>query len=330
MTASLNILLPFMNSPKSSPARDAPTDKDVQALLVRHHCPTPLHALRTLLLGHIASPRLDVSPMAPLAQAWGGELPEFASSAEVEEVMRVIVQGLWNRLSEHQSPRNPFRLPRFEVSPTRQALHDLARMRSQELKGFVDGLFGTEDEMLLPQKAHEAVAALAELHAMFDGAAALVADETKAAPDQELKGLLRNLQQMTIVADEQLNKAVQSCKRARGQRLETMATVMSRKIMAAGDDDREEHDVTGHDDEEPDFIESPLSQNVTRSGVTVRVDIYGDSNNRWILEIVDAENTSHVWDEHFETDQQALDEALRALDEEPLEFLGRTAEQPLN
>jgi hypothetical protein len=317
-----------MTSPKTPPGSGA-SDKDVQALLVRHHCPTPLHALRTLLLGHIASPRLDVSPMAPLAQAWGGELPEFASSDEIEEVMQVIVQGMWNRLSEHQNSRNPFRLPRFEVAPTRRALHALARLRAQELKGFVDGLFGTEDEMLLPQKAHQAVVALAELHAMFDGAAGLLADESKPAPDQELKGLLRNMQQMTIAADDLINKAVQSCKRARGQRLETMATVMSRKIMAAGDD-AEEQDVTGRDYEEPDFIESPLSQSVTRNGVTVRVDIYGDSNDRWILEIVDAENTSHVWDEHFETDQQALDEALRALDEESLEFLGRTAEQPLN
>ena len=88
--------------------------------------------------------------MARLAQAWGGELPEFASAAEVEEVMHVLMQGLWNRLAEHQSTRNPFRLPRFEVAATRQALHDLARMRAQELQGFVDGLFGSEDEMLLP------------------------------------------------------------------------------------------------------------------------------------------------------------------------------------
>ena len=316
-----------MSTPKSPSGANA-SDKDLQALLLRLRCPTPLHALRTLVLGHITSPRLEVSPMAPLAQAWGGELPEFASADEVEEVMQVLVHGLWNRLSEHQNSRTPFRLPRFEVLPTRQALLDLARMRAQELKGFVDGLFGTEDEMLLPQKAHEAVVALSELHAMFDGAAGLLADDSMPAPAQELKGLLRNLQQMTIVADEHINKAVQSCKRARGQRLETMATVMSRKIMSAGyDDDQDE--VTAHDDE-PDFIESPLSQHVTRNGVTVRVDIYGDSDNRWILEIVDAENTSHVWDEHFETDQQALDEALRALDEEPLEFLGRNAQQPLN
>ena len=163
------------SKPPSGPA--AATDKDVQALLLRLQCPTPLHVLRTLFLGSLASPRLDVSPMAPVAQAWGGEMPEFASTAEVEEVFGMLVQGLWNRLSEHQSSRHPFRLPRFEVADTRQALHDLARMRAQELKGFVDGLFGSEDEMLLPKKAHEAVVALSELHAMFDGAAALLADE---------------------------------------------------------------------------------------------------------------------------------------------------------
>ena len=317
------------SNPPSGP--NAASDKDVQALLVRLRCPTPLHVLRTLFLGSIASPRLEVSPMAPVAQAWGGEMPNFALASEVEEVVAVLVQGLWNRLSEHQSTRNPFRLPRFEVLATRQALRDLARMRAQELKGFADGLFGPEDEMLLPKKAHEAVVALSELHAMFDGAAGLLADEAKPAPADELKALLRNLLQMTIIVDELINKAVQSCKRACGQRLETMSTVMSRKIAATGSDDKEGNGVTERDDdEELDFIESPLSQGVTRNGVEVRVEIYGDSQGGWILEIVDAENTSHVWDEHFETDQQALTEALRALDEEPLEFLGRAVDRPLN
>ena len=320
-----------MSTSKPPSGSNTGTDKDVQSLLLRLRCPTPLHVLRTLFLGHIASPRLDVSPMAPVAQAWGGEMPEFASTEAVEEVVEVLVHGLWNRLSEHQSTRNPFRLARFEVLPTRQALHDLARVRTRELKGFVDGLFGPETEMLLPQKAHEAVVALAELHAMFDGAARLLADEAKPAPTDELKALLRNLQQLTIVADEQINKAVQSCKRARGRRLETMATVMSRKITATGSDDTEGQDLTEHDDDqEPDFIESPLSQSITRNGVEVRVEIYGDSQGGWILEIVDAENASHVWDEHFETDQQAMTEAIRALDEEPLEFLGRAANRPLN
>lgn len=64
-----------MSSTQSPPGRGTPTDKDVQALLARHHCPTPLHALRTRLLGAIASPRIEVSPMTPLGEAWGGELP---------------------------------------------------------------------------------------------------------------------------------------------------------------------------------------------------------------------------------------------------------------
>jgi hypothetical protein len=75
-----------------------------------------------------------------------------------------------------------------------------------------------------------AAVVLAELYAFFDGAAALLADEAKPAPTNQLKALLRKLQQMTIAADEQINKAVQSCKRARSQRLETMATVMSRSL----------------------------------------------------------------------------------------------------
>ena len=74
-------------------------------------------------------------------------------------------------------------------------------------------------------------------------------------------------------------------------------------------------------EEEVVIIKSPLSQNLQRNGVAVQVQIYGDGEGKWLLEVVDPQNTSHVWDDPFETDQQALDEALRALDEEPLEFL---------
>jgi hypothetical protein len=111
-----------MKSSRSRRAPDSPTDKDVQEVLARLGCPMPLHELRTLLLGNIASPRLDMSPMTTLAQAWGGELPEFANDQELEEVVQLLLHGLWNALAEHQNSRNPFRLPRFEVEPTRREL----------------------------------------------------------------------------------------------------------------------------------------------------------------------------------------------------------------
>jgi hypothetical protein len=37
-----------------------------------------------------------------------------------------------------------------------------------------------------------------------------------------------------------------------------------------------------------------------------------------------------VWDEQFQTDQQAFVEAMRALDEEPLEFMEPKPDSKLN
>jgi hypothetical protein len=46
--------------------------------------------------------------------------------------------------------------------------------------------------------------------------------------------------------------------------------------------------------------------------------------------VVDSAKNSHLWDDKFETDQQAFDEAMRALDEEPLEFMEPTPQSKLN
>lgn len=68
-------------------------------------------------------------------------------------------------------------------------------------------------------------------------------------------------------------------------------------------------------------LESPLSQLVTRDGKTVRIDIYEDGEGGWLLEVVDEYWNSSVWEEAFATDQAALDEALKTLDEEGIESL---------
>ena len=306
------------------------TDQQVQTLLTRHRCPTPMHVLRMRFLGAIASPRMEVSPIQWVTQAWDGELPEFASEAEAEELFQALLGGWWNRLSEHQNARSPFRLPRSEVKPTRPAMLALALARQQELEGFVDGLFGDDEQMDMPEKAHYALTVLAEIHAIFAGVVALLKDESKAAPAQELTNLLRNIQKLTITADEAINRIIQSCKLVRAQRIEHLTFVESRRFTARpaaeGDDEDEDawSDEGGSEDGDRVLIQSPLSQTVTRKGVTVEVHIYKGADSDWILEMVDAAGTSHVWDNEFETDQQAFDEAMRALDEEPLAFMKPT------
>ncbi len=72
---------------------------------------------------------------------------------------------------------------------------------------------------------------------------------------------------------------------------------------------------------EPIPFESPLSQHVTREGKTVRVDIYEDGEGGWILEVVDQFNNSTVWDEPFTSDELALAEAMRTIDQEGIASL---------
>jgi uncharacterized protein len=48
----------------------------------------------------------------------------------------------------------------------------------------------------------------------------------------------------------------------------------------------------------------------------VRIQIYRCSNTQWSLEVVDERGTSTVWDDLFETDKQALEEAFMAIETE--------------
>ena len=68
--------------------------------------------------------------------------------------------------------------------------------------------------------------------------------------------------------------------------------------------------------ENPEVKMSPLCQAVTREGKTVQIDIYEDSEGGWLLEVVDEYNNSTVWDDPFETDQNALNEALDTIEKE--------------
>jgi hypothetical protein len=205
-----------LGQPKMTGASDA----EVIALLKRYKCPTPFHEVRTRFLGNIASPVMGASPMETIKQLWGGEPPEFDSMDAVNELLNALVAGLWNRLTAHQSSRNPFRLVRFDVAQTREGLKDYALVRRQELDGFAEGLFGLEEHIELPERAHEALGVLAEIRAMLAGVIDLLDDLSKPAGADDLKGLVRNIQKFTIIVETEMNKAILSCKRARSQLLE--------------------------------------------------------------------------------------------------------------
>ena len=68
--------------------------------------------------------------------------------------------------------------------------------------------------------------------------------------------------------------------------------------------------------EEHELIHSPLYRTVMSGGHKVKVEIYSSGRNDWILEVVDSAGNSTVWDGTFNSDEEALAEFTRTLQEE--------------
>ena len=198
-------------------------DQSVRTLLARYACPIPFHAVRTRFLGNIATPKLDASPVQTIKSLWGGELPEFDDMVAVNELFEALM-SLWNALAKHQSSTKPYRLARMAATPDPDDLRRLCRTRTEELESFVDGLFGDEEVIDLPERANEALAKLGEINAMLHGILDLIERESAPpASEQELVNMFRQVRELSRIAEKELHALVLSCKRARQQVLSTIA-----------------------------------------------------------------------------------------------------------
>jgi hypothetical protein len=195
------------------------TDEQVRALLEKYKCPVPFHEVRARFLGNIASPNVSASPIKVVQNLWGGELPAFDAIDEANELIGALVMGFWNRLTRHQERSLPFRLLRIEVVPTRASLAALAQMRRQELDGFIEGLFGREEMIDLPNPAHRGLDDLGQMRAMFEAVVVLAMDDAKPVTDKGMETTLRHLREMTRNAEHETHAVVLACTRARRQML---------------------------------------------------------------------------------------------------------------
>lgn len=70
-------------------------------------------------------------------------------------------------------------------------------------------------------------------------------------------------------------------------------------------------------EQEPKLITSSKSQKVTVDGYPFSIEIHRlEGEQTWMLEVVDYEGTSHVWDEQFKSDRDARNEAVEELESE--------------
>lgn len=71
------------------------------------------------------------------------------------------------------------------------------------------------------------------------------------------------------------------------------------------------------DDYEPNIVTSGKSQTVLVDGLRFSIEIYRlETDSTWTLEVVDPENTSHVWDDQFASDKDARNAAIEEIERE--------------
>lgn len=196
----------------------------VRALLARLKCPVPYHEVRARFLGNIATPQLAASPMQIVKDLWGGALPVFDSMDDVNELIEILINGMWNELTRHQKRSQPFKLTRISMEPSAENLEQFGQVRQQELDGFVEGLFAGQSEMDLPERAHVALGQLGELRAMMAGISDLVARNPEPKDPTELAATFKGLRELNRIMEAEINEAVLSCTRARRQMLAGILT----------------------------------------------------------------------------------------------------------
>jgi hypothetical protein len=65
---------------------------------------------------------------------------------------------------------------------------------------------------------------------------------------------------------------------------------------------------------EPNLISSGMSRRIVEEGITFKVDIYQlEGGDGWTLEVVLEDGTSIVWDDLFDYDQTAFEEAVATI-----------------
>jgi len=71
------------------------------------------------------------------------------------------------------------------------------------------------------------------------------------------------------------------------------------------------------EEREPVLIYSSLNRCFIKDGVSVHVNIFrADTDTVWLLEVINASNTSICWDDPFDTEDDAFAEFMRVVEEE--------------
>jgi hypothetical protein len=167
---------------------------------------------------------MTASPLDTVAGLWGGELPAIDNLDALNELLRVLLMGLWNRLARHQNRNLPFRMISLDAPETREGLASIAAIRREEVIGFIEGMFGKEQGLALPERARRALEALAEAGGLLRGVSEVARDPAKPATADDIAQTRHHISELTEICEREIHATLLSCTRARRRMPNSVST----------------------------------------------------------------------------------------------------------
>ncbi len=180
---------------------------DVRRLLKKYQCALQLHQVRALFMGAIVSPVEQINPLQQVKMLWDGALPEMKSVRAADELIQVLITGLWNQLATDCEAGNPFTLIENGSVVTEKELKAWAQIKSEEIGSFLSGFFQGSDSLDVLTELHESLDVLVDLNGMFSGVARIPSKRTT-DEDEEIRSLMRQLTQLVTIAEREINNII--------------------------------------------------------------------------------------------------------------------------
>ena len=161
------------------------------------------HAVRAQFMGAIASPIERIQPLSEIKALWGGQFPPFDSMDDVNQLLQVLVMGLWNQLSSHTDPDRPFELTRFKGEATNEMLRAQAQVRYEELDAFRHGFYQRQSSLKLSPELAKACDVIDELISMYQGMRQIPVNPKEKQSERD--AFAKTIDSLTEILEDEIN-----------------------------------------------------------------------------------------------------------------------------
>ncbi len=184
-------------------------DDAFKAFLNEHGCRTSLKEIRMRFLGAMVSPGRDVDIYLLVEELVEFDMPEFSDGSALEAFLHTFL-GLWNVVAE-SSQHSPITLSPVGPVTTRGEIKDLLFRRIDEVVfGFLEGVWGDDDELSLTETKAAMLTAMEEAARPYQERLSEVAEKDVTAAELPVAELLHEISEVDEAIEEAITSLVEA------------------------------------------------------------------------------------------------------------------------